>query len=158
MKKWWFFVIVLAALLLEVTALNYFRLFYAKPALVFLAVVLSAFYLELFPCLLLAIFAGALQDIFSAAGYGINTLLYPLWALLIIKLRVKISLDTFYVHMILISVLLLANDITARIILVLLSKPVVPPGVFLRMELLQLIYTLAVFLLLSRIFKPIACE
>jgi len=158
MKKWIFFILVLAAVLLEATVLNSFRLFYAKPALVFTCVVLSAFYLDLGPALLLALFAGILQDIFSASLYGIHTLLYPVWTYLIIKVTAKMSLENDYLRMGLAAIFLLIYDIFARLVLISLGKPALALGIFLRITFFELFYTSAVFLLLSKFIRPTVSE
>lgn len=158
MKKWIFFILVLAAVLLEATIFNYFKLFYAKPALVFACAVLATFYFDTGFIVLLAVFAGILQDAFGAAAYGINTLLYPLLVLLIIKLTSKISLDNNYLRAGLLVVILIINDISARLILVSLGRPVPALGIFLRITFFQLLYTAAAFPLLFRIVRPLIPE
>jgi len=158
MKKWIFFIFVLLAVLLEATILNYLRLFHVKPALTFACVVLAAFYLDSPRAFLLAVFAGILQDVFGTAAYGINTLLYPALVFLIIKLTAKISLDNDYLRTALLAILLIINDVAARLVLLSLGKSVPALGIFLRIAFLQLIYTAAAFPLLLKIARPITYE
>ena len=158
MKKWIFLCFILLAVLLEASVLNYFKIFYAKPALVFACVVLSALYLDTKYALMLAVFAGILQDTFGIAAYGIHTLLYPACVFLIIKLTSKVSLDNNYLLTGLLVILLIINDISARLILISSGNAVPALGIFLRIAFFRLIYTAAVFPLLLKIAKPITCE
>lgn len=155
MKRWVFFVFALIAVFLETTFLNYFKVFNVKPNLVLSLVVLASLYLDLRLSLALAIFSGILKDVFIIGSVGINTLLFPLWSFAVIKLSREISLDNNYLRLGLVFIIAVLHDIAASLILFSLEvKSVVALGVFLRITILESLYTAAVFPLVSRIIRP----
>lgn len=154
MRKWNFFIFVLIAGLLEATFLNYFKIFNVKPNLILSLIVIASLYLDRGESLALACFSGILKDIFSIQVFGINTLLFTLWSFTIIKLSRQIPLDSNYIRLGLIFIIVIIHDIAATLILLSLNKAVVPWGIYLRITFLESLYTLAVFPLLFRVVKP----
>lgn len=156
MKRWVFFVFALIAVFLETAFLNYFKVFNVKPNLVLSLVVLGSLYLDLRLSLALAIFSGILKDVFVIGSVGINTLLFPLWSFAAIKLSREISLDNNYLRLGLVFIIVFLHDIAASLILFSLEvKAVVALGMFLRITILESLYTAAVFPLVSRIIRPL---
>ena len=150
--KWITLLVIIILGLLQVTVLDYFKVFGIKPDLLLASVVLASLYLELKWVLGLGIFAGSLKDIFSANPLGLNTLLFPLWIFLIINLSRKISIDKDFIRAILIFIIVFFNNIIARIILLLLGK-FIPWGVFLRIAFLESFYTAFVSPLVFRVIR-----
>lgn len=150
MKKKTAFLSLIILAILQATIFNYFRIFQVKPDLLLISVVfigLSAW--ELRWVLFFAILAGAFKDIFTANTFGINTLLFPLWGFLIMKLAKKVSLEGWYIRAGLVFVTVVLNVIVARAINLSLGN-YIPTGIFLRVTFWESLYTLAVSLLIFR--------
>lgn len=143
MKKWIFFVIIVALGMLQVTILNYFKIFGVKPDLLLISVVIASLFFEFKWAFILSVFAGLFKDIFGANIFGINTLLFPLWSFLIVRLNKQITIDYNFVRIALIFIIsLLHNTITGLILIY--SGNLILLGLFLRIVSLQSIYTAVV--------------
>lgn len=152
MKKWVSLVAILAVALLEAMLVDHFKVFGAKPDLLLITlVILAGFFLFQLPWLItLAIIAGIFKDIFSANIFGVNTLLFCAWAILIVRISKRISIDDDLRRAALIFALALLDSISTRIILVLWGNPIAW-GIFLRIGFLNALYTLIVSPLMFRI-------
>jgi len=157
MKKWLSLAIILAAALLQVMLVDHFKIFGAKPDLLLITlVILAGFFLfQLRWLLTLAIIAGICEDIFSANIFGVNTLLFCCWAILIVRISRRMSIDDNLRRAILIFTITLLQSIGTRIISVLWGNPITW-GIFLRVSFLSAIYTLIVSPLIFRLpwFRP----
>lgn len=153
MKKWFFLLITVIMGLLQVSVLDYFKLFGVKPDLLLICMVLASLYFELKWALCLSIFAGILKDIFSANIFGINILLFPLWSFIIIKLSKNIPVDNNVIRTLLIFLVVILNNIFIRAIFLFLGKPI-SWGVSLRVASLESLYTALVVPLAFKIIKP----
>jgi len=152
-KKWFFLLITVIMGLLQVSVLDYFKLFGVKPDLLLICMVLASLYFELKWALCLSIFAGILKDIFSANIFGINILLFPLWSFIIIKLSKNIPVDNNVIRTLLIFLVVILNNIFIRAIFLFLGKPI-SWGVSLRVASLESLYTALVVPLAFKIIKP----
>lgn len=148
MKKLYFFLIIFACALLQVTIVDYFKVFSVKPDLILISMVIVNLLLERRWAFILSIFAGSLKDIFYVSAFGTNTLLFALWSFLIIKLSRKISLENIYLRAALMFVVVFASDILAR--------PPVPAGIFLRVAFLEAVYAAILFPLVYKAVRPLA--
>lgn len=138
--------------LLQFTLLDHARVFCIKPDLLLAGMVLVSLYLKKWWGVSLSIFAGALKDIFSINALGINSALFFLWSLLLVKLSRKISIDNGFVFMATISIITALNSIIMRLIFLYLGKPI-SPGIFARIMILESVYTGLVSLLYFRAVK-----
>ncbi len=152
MKKWLSLTIILAVALLQVMLVDHFKIFGAKPDLLLITlVILAGFFLfQLRWLLTLAIIAGIFEDIFSANIFGVNTLLFCCWAILIVSISRRMSIDDNLRRAILIFAIALLQSIGTRIISVLWGNPITW-GIFLRVSFLSAIYTLIVSPLIFRV-------
>jgi rod shape-determining protein MreD len=140
MRNWIFFIIIVALGLLQVTILNYFKIFGAGPDLLLISVVLASLNFEFKWAFVLSVFPGIFKDVFAANTFGINTLLFPLWSILIVRLNKEIALDYNPICMVLtFMVSIFHNTITGLILAY--SGSFIPVGVFLRIVFLQSTYT-----------------
>jgi len=140
MKNWIFFLIIVALGMLQVTVLNYFKIFGVKPDLLLITVVIAGLFFEFKWAFVLSVFAGLFKDVFGANIFGINTLLFPLWSFLIVRLNKEITIDYNFIRIILVFIVsLLHNTITGLILIY--SGNLIPLGLFLRIVSLQSIYT-----------------
>ncbi len=149
MKKLYFFIIISACALLQVTIVDYFKVFTVKPDLILISMVIVNLLLDWRWAFGLSIFAGTLKDILCLSAFGTNTLLFALWSFLIIKLSRKISLENIYLRAALMFVVVFASDIMAR--------PPVPAGIFLRIAFLEAVYAAILLPLVYRAVMPLAC-
>lgn len=154
MKKWLFSGVILVSAIVEVSFLNYFRIFNAKPDLLLITVVIASLSFDLRRALIFSIFAGILKDAFASNPFGINMVLFPLWSFLVVKLSREISIDNNYIRSALIFIISVSTAILARLIFAYLGK-VVPLGVFLRIAFLNSLYTALVLPLMLKIIKPL---
>lgn len=159
MRRWIFLPIIVMLGILQVTVLDYFKLFGVKPDLLFLVTLTAGFlfYFELKWVLSLGIFAGILKDILSPNPFGINTLLFPLWNFVTIKLSKKVSIENNFLRSIYIFIIVALNDIVTRLIYVCLGN-FIPIGVFLRITFLGSLYTALISPLVFEAIKPIVSE
>lgn len=150
-----FLLFISVSVLLEATFLNYLRLFSVKPQLMIIGVVLSSLYLPLGWALALALYAGLLMDVFSVCPWGINTFLYPALSFAIISFGRRISLDENSIRAALLFLCVIAVDIAARAISILLGQEVVSAVIFMRIVFLESVYTTVIYFALSKMSKPV---
>lgn len=152
MTRGFIFFILAALALLQVTLLNYFKFFGVKPDLILVSVVFFSLFFEIKWAVFFTVAAGILKDIFSAGAFGINTILLPLWAILIIRLAKEISIDNHYICALLIFISVMVNGIIIRLVSLYLGN-FIPFGIFLKIVFLESIYTAAVSPLVFRAYK-----
>jgi rod shape-determining protein MreD len=140
MRKWSFFFLILILGILELTFLNYFKIFNIKPDLFLICAVLASLFLEPRPAVALSLSAGLLKDSLSSSLFGINVVLFTLWSFLILKLNRKIRLDNNFLRLGLVFIVALLHNIFSGITLLYLGRSI-PLGIFLRIALVGSIYT-----------------
>jgi len=143
MRNWIFFLIVIVLGLLQATILNYFKVFGAGPDLLLITVVVASLVFEFRWAFVLSVFAGLFKDVFGTNVFGINTLLFPLWSFLIVRLNKEITLDYNFIRMVLAFIVsILHNTITGLTLIY--SGNLIPLGLFLRIVFIQSVYTAVV--------------
>jgi rod shape-determining protein MreD len=146
--------LILFFALLQVSVLHYFRLFGVKPDLFLICVVVVSLYFEVEYALLISFLCGVLKDIFSISPFGLNTFLLPVISFLVMKISRKLALDNTPVICAAVFLLAVLYDILSRIALGYLGT-VVPFWAFLRITLLESLYTAAIFPLTFKLFKRV---
>ena len=154
MKKFLFFLAILIACLLQVTILNYFKIFNIAPDLLLIFVVIAGLTFELRWALIFGLFAGLLKDVFSTNAFGINSALFVLWGYLIVILNRQIAIENNALRAGLVFIVALLHDILAGLVY-LYSGNLIPLGVFLRIVILQPIYTALFLPLVFKSIKPV---
>jgi len=154
MKKLLYLGLVAAFVLLEPTFLNYFRVFLVKPNLSLTAVFMACIFFTPAWALAFAVFAGLLRDSLGISAYGVNTVLFPLWAFLVLKLFKKISAENSIVRIAVLSIVLVLNSIIMRA-LIQYWGGAVRPWIFIKVTALEILYTVLVFHLLFRFLHPV---
>jgi rod shape-determining protein MreD len=154
MRNWIFLVAIVILGLIQVTILNYVRIFNIKPDLLLISLLLSSLFFEMKWAFILGVFAGILKDIFSIDAFGTNTLLFALWTYLIVKLSKKISIDNNYIRLPLMFIITLFTSIITRLI-VLTQGNAIPLGITLRIMFLEPLYTALIFPLVLKYTQPI---
>jgi len=137
------FLFIIFLCVLQVTFLDFFRIFGIKPDLILIGVIFLSLRLELRQALVLAICAGALKDIFGPHQIAVNTPLLCLWTYLVIRLSRDLSFDHPLIRAALIFFVCLTNEIVSGIIFFFLGS-YTPIGAFLRVWFLESLYTAAV--------------
>jgi rod shape-determining protein MreD len=146
-----FFLFVIVILgILQVTLLDYFRVFGIRPDLLLICVVVASLVFEFKWAFILSIFAGIFKDACGVSTFGINTLLFPIWCLLIARLNREITLDNNLIHMGLVFIVTILHNIVSGMISV-YSGNVIPLGIFLRIVIIESIYTALVLPLIFKI-------
>lgn len=154
MKKLLYLGLIAAFVLLEPTFLNYFRVFLVKPNLSLTAVFMACIFFNPAWALAFAVFAGILRDSLGISAYGVNTVLFPLWAFLILRLFKKISAENNIVRIAVLSIILVLNSIITKA-LIQHWGGVVSPWVFIKITTLETLYTVLVFHWLFSLLHPV---
>lgn len=153
MNKWAFLAAIILACVLEVTSLNYFRVFNVSPQLLLVAVVVASLAFDLKWALFFSILSGILKDIFCPESAAFNTLLFAFWSFLIVRLSRKISVDNNFIRVALLFIITILNNILVKLSFVYLGK-FIPLGIFLRTTFLESLYTVFVSVLVFKIIGP----
>lgn len=151
----WFFLFFIFILSLFQAVILDFQLFNVKPDFMLISVAIAAFYLDLKWVLILGTFAGLLKDSLGVTAFGVNTLLFPSLGFVMIKLAKKISVDNNFVRITVIFIMGFFGHIIARVIFFFLDKINIALFAFLRLALLESLYTALVSPLLFRVARPI---
>jgi len=149
MKNYLLFFIIIIFACIQVTALNYFRIFSVKPDILFISMVAVSLLYSPIWAISFSIFAGMLKDLLGVSAPCLNTVLFPIWCLIIIRLGKKISLDSNLARVILIFLLIIINDIVVRTIN-LSAGSFTSSGIFFKILFLESIYTALVSPLIFR--------
>ncbi len=152
MKKLFFLFIIIILGVLQPTLLDYFKVFSVKPDLLLISVVIASLVFDLRWAFVLSVFAGFFKDIFGTSTFGINTIMFALWSFLIVRLSKEISIDSDTRRIALLFIITaIHNTITGLIFIY--SGRLVPLGIFLRVVIVESIYTAIVLPLIFNISK-----
>jgi len=152
MKNRIFFIYVLIFSLLQVTFVDYIKIFGAKPDLFAVAVVIAAIYFAPRWALAISLFAGILKDTFSIDAFGINTLLLPILCFLVMRLSKEVTLDNIVASGIVTFVVIIVYALLSRLISM-YSNNQIPFLAFLRISFFEALYTALIFPLIFRITR-----
>ncbi len=152
MRKSLFLVTVFGAFLLQVTAVNHFKIFGIKPDLILISIVLVSLFCDFKLALPLSIAAGALKDIYGAGTFAVNAILSGLWSFLVMNLSRRVSMDINLTRAVLVFIIAILNALAMAIFLWYLGTAVAF-GIFLRVSFLDSLYTALLSLLVFKIFK-----
>jgi len=155
MKKAIFILIAAGIGLLQASLLSPFKIFGAGCDLLLICLVLSSI------CsydpregLFLGFVIGFFKDILAATPFGINTLLFPLWGYLLVKLSRRISIEeNKLIPVALVFVVGICHHILTRLIFLFLGN-FIPGVVFLRITMLESLYAAAVIPIAYRLLRP----
>jgi rod shape-determining protein MreD len=152
MRKSRYLAIIFILGILQVTVVDHFKVFGAKPDFILMAVVISSFFYDWKWALIFSLISGALKDMFTADAVAINTILSALWSFLVVQLVRRVNLDMNLIRAGLIFIVAILNACALRIFF-LYSGVYVPLGIFLRTAFLGSLYTALTSLLLFKILK-----
>jgi rod shape-determining protein MreD len=154
MRNWIFFLLILIFAILEVTFLDALKIFSVKPDLFLICVVLAAVFLQRRWALALSLASGILKDVFSISTFGLNSLFLPILCFLIIRVSKELSMDSWLAASILTFICVLLYAFFSRLIFM-YSSSFIPFFVFLRISLLEALYTALTFPLILRLTKKV---
>lgn len=152
MRYWFFFSAILVAAIFQISLSESLRIFNVKPELLLALVVLFALVCEHRLAIALAIIAGMLKDLLSINNAAANTILFPLWSILVIQAARRISLDTPARQTWLVAIVVAANSMVFQFFIFPAGSQI-PVGIFLRTLFLEPLYSAAVVLAGLRFFK-----
>lgn len=154
MKKWFFLLIIVILGALQVTILDYLKIFHVRPDLLLITLVVASLNFDLRTAIIFGAFAGIIKDVFGASAFGLNTLLFPLWSFLLYKLSREITVDDDLIRMGLVAALVIIHNIAFGIILI--SKgEFVSFGIYLRIVIVETVLTTLVSPLVFMISRPV---
>lgn len=157
MREIFFLLGVALAALLQGTVLNSFRFFWVRPDLLLCSVVIASLTLRPRWALISACLAGLLKDSLGVYPFGVNTLLFPLWSLLIMRLKKDITVESHpLIPPAILVILCILNNLSIRMIFLSLGGLMLPAGIFIRTIIIESAYTGLVFPLLLKAAKPVA--
>ena len=152
MKRWVGSLIILVLFILQITLVDYIKIFNTKPDLILLGVITAALFCDQKWALFLGLCAGVLKDTFATQALGINTVFFFLWSVLVIKARRRFSLDFNVARALLIGIIVFLQAVVTRVIFLYLGIPVAL-GIFLRTAMLGSAYTCLVSLAVFKILR-----
>jgi|GEM_PF-446282 len=150
MKNLVYALYIIIAGILQLGLPGYLRVFGVQPDLLLALVVMVSLRSPAGWAVGLSLFAGILKDIFSVSGFGINTLLFPLWSIAILNLNRKINVEHDYLRLALGYIIAFLQNMFCGFALS-YSGRFVPLGVFTRILLLSSLYTTVTLFLFFRI-------
>ncbi len=154
-RKKSFIFLLLFFTLLQVGLLQNLRVFGVKPDLFLVCVVVVSLYFDVEYALIFSFLCGILKDTFSIYGFGLNTFFLPVLSFLVMKLSRKVALDNTPVLCAGVFLITIFYDIIIRIISGYLGA-VIPFWAFLRISLLESLYTALIFPIAFRLIKRAA--
>jgi len=147
------FVIIAGFGVAQLSIADFFKVFGVKPDLLLICVVFASLNFNLRWALIFSVFAGVFKDVFSANTFGLNTLLFALWSFLIVRLAREISIDDEILRAILILAAVALHNIICGLVFIYCGK-FIPPGIIVRIVLIESVYTALVSPLVFRCFRP----
>jgi len=148
MKKLAFAGLVIAGGVVQLTLLDYIRIFGAKPDLLLAAMVIANLFFGFRWAFAFSLFAGIFKDLFVVSYPGLNTVSFAFWSLIICQIKRHFSLDYILVRVILLWLVALLQNIGTGVWLILCGNHL-PAGIFLRIVIFSPLYTAVVLPLLS---------
>ncbi len=152
MRNWLFLAILLVLGMLQVTAMNYFKIFGIKPDLLLIAVAVASLIFDFKLALLYSLLAGIFKDSLGLDTFGVNTLTFALWSFLIAQASRRLSINTNLRQVLLIFIFAFIHSLMSALSLA-FSGSFIPVGIFLRILFVGSLYTALVSPLVFRITK-----
>lgn len=152
MKNLIFLLVIIISGLFQVTILNCIKVFGVKPDLLLCCAVLAGVFFKRSWAFAFSLFAGTIKDIFGQETFGLNVMLFFLWNYLVVELSKKISIEDSPVLGVVMFIVVFCNDIASRFIFLFLGRHIFF-GIFLKVTLVESVYTALALLLLLKIFE-----
>jgi rod shape-determining protein MreD len=149
-----FIFIIFIFALVQVTFLDYLKVFGVKPDLFLISVVIAAIYFTPTEALLISLFSGVLKDVFSINTFGINTFIFAILCFMLVRLSKEVTLDSVPAAGTVTFLAILICALFLRLVS-LYSDNFIPLLVFLRISFLEAMYTALIFPLVFKITRKV---
>ena len=154
MKNISFLLALIIACLIQSTWLDSFKIFNTKPDLILIAVLLSIILLDNKWAIFLAILGGVLKDSLGVNPFGLNSILFLCWFILIKRVVKEMEIEDNFRRAILILIIVFLHNLITGLFLVYTGR-YIAPGIFLRNLLLVLLYAAAVIPLAFKLTRDL---
>jgi rod shape-determining protein MreD len=155
MKKIIFTVFIFLAALVQSTLIPYAAFFGVKPDLFWAMVMCAALYFDAGTAVIFSLLCGLLKDCLGTSAFGAYTLALPLWSAGISGLLKRISFDHRVVSGSVLGLMIFANAVILRLVPFIHDGPL-PFMSFMRVSVLESMYTVIVFIWIGPIVKSLA--
>jgi rod shape-determining protein MreD len=152
MRARFFFAAIFVACILQVTAVNHLKIFGIKPDLILIGIVLMSLSCEWKVAVALSIMGGAFKDIYGSGAFVLNTILSPLWSILVINLARRFSIDINLTRAVLVFIIAVLNALAIALFLWYMETAVTF-GIFMRITFLDSLYTALLSLLIFKVLR-----
>jgi rod shape-determining protein MreD len=149
MKKWAMFSLIFLCAVAQATALNSIRLFGVKPDLLLVCVVIASLDFNPRWALVFSLLSGVCRDSLGIYPIGFNVVLFVLWSVLIMRLKRDMSFDNVFISVGLMAVIVLVHHLLIGLASLYMGN-YIPAGVFLRIIIIETVYTAACLPLLKK--------
>jgi len=149
MKNWVFSGAIFSSALISAGLLDYFSLFGVRPDLLLICAIAAAVYLPKRSGLFFCFLSGLAKDVFSVNQFPANTILFLLWGGVVIRLDKEFNLEDDYIFIGLVAGASLLTNLASRIFFWYAGRPV-PLGIFLRITVIDCLYTTLIALLVLK--------
>ena len=154
MRKLFFLPVLFILLLLQVTVLDFIKVFSVKPDMIVVSIIIASVFFELKFALFCSLIAGLFKDVFAANPYGFYTLFMPVWCFVISFVSRKLTIEDKLVLSGVAFVIVFLNSFFFRFLNA-LSMEKIAVGIYLRIALLESVYSAMFLPLLLRIFNKL---
>ena len=150
MRNYPFFILAIALCLAHPVFSQTFQMFWVKPDLIILSVVIASIYLDFGWAIFISIFAGITKDILGLNYFGMNILILPFYCYAIREISRKISLDNDFINMGILGVVIIVNSLLLRLFFI-VNNVSIELGIFLRTFVFEFLFTVLSFFLILQI-------
>jgi rod shape-determining protein MreD len=154
MKKLFFLFLIVVLAVAQVSIFSHFRIFSVKPDFLLVTVVAASVIFSPAWAIAFSAFAGFLKDSLGISGFSVETILFPLWSILIIKLSSKMPLDHKLIRVLVVFFTVIINAIVSRLLLLSIGSSI-PSRVFLKVIIFEPVYTALLSALVFKIIHPV---
>jgi rod shape-determining protein MreD len=152
MRTFWLYVLFLLGIMLQTTLLPVVSLWHVKADLSLLLLFISCFVLSGEGVIVFAVFGGVCRDIFLSQSFGMNTVLFPLAAAVVLRVRKEIELGSPVLCLLFLFVFVCAFELVSAFVSV-WPRPGIHVFTICKIIILEAAYTSALFFVLHKPLK-----
>ncbi len=150
MRNRLFFILAVVFCLAQPVFLYSFQMFWVKPDLIIIAVVMASIYLDFGWAMFIAVLGGATKDIMGLNYFGMNILVLPFYCYAIKETSRSILLDNDLINMGILGVIVIFNALLLRLFFM-LNNVSIELGIFLRTFVFEFLFTVFLFFLILQV-------
>ncbi len=152
MRTFLFYVLLFFGIMLQSTILPVVSLWHVKADLSLLLLFIACFALSGEAVFIFSLFGGVCRDVFFSQPFGMNTVLFPLAAAVVLRVRKEIELDSPVLRLLFLFVFVCAFESVSAFVSA-LQRPGIPVFTICKIIILEAAYTAAFFFMLQKPFK-----